>query len=53
MRKAAFLFAANMKLQQAIQKGFDQITTDGIHLTRYGHELLATLLYEVIIKEFH
>ena len=38
---------------EAIQKGFDQITTDGIHLTRYGHELLATLLYEVIIKEFH
>ena len=38
---------------EAIQKGFDQITTDGIHLTRYGHKLLATLLYEVIIKEFH
>lgn len=36
---------------EAIQQGFNKITTDGIHLTQYGHRLLSALLYNTIIKE--
>ncbi len=36
---------------EAIQQGFNKITTDGIHLTQYGHRLLSSLLYNAIIKE--
>ena len=32
----------------AAQKGYDAITTDGIHLTFFGHELLADRLYPCI-----
>lgn len=38
---------------EAIQQGFNKITTDGIHLTQYGHQLLSSLLYNAIIKECH
>lgn len=36
--------------KEAVQKGFDAVTIDGIHLTAYGHELLARKLYPIICK---
>lgn len=32
----------------ASQEGFSSVTVDGIHLTRFGHELLADKLYPLI-----
>lgn len=36
--------------QKASEMGFDALTTDGIHLTAYGHELLARKLYSLILS---
>lgn len=38
---------------EAIRQGFNQITTDGIHLTQHGHKLLSSLLYNAIMQECH
>lgn len=34
--------------RKAAEQGFNAITTDGIHLTAYGHKLLAEKLYPII-----
>lgn len=34
----------------AIQKGYDKITLDGIHLTSFGHQLIASRWLETVIK---
>ena len=40
-----FLPLHNYFNKEATQSGFDAITTDGIHLTLYGHKLLAEKLF--------
>ena len=34
--------------KEATQSGFDTITPDGIHLTLYGHKLLAEKLFPLL-----
>ena len=36
--------------REAVQHGFNTVTTDGIHLTASGHKLLAAKLYPLIRK---
>ncbi len=36
--------------KEATQSGFDAVTTDGIHLTVYGHELLARETRSLILE---
>ncbi len=40
----------NLLLQEAESKGYDAITTDGIHLTSKGHELLTNAWIDVYKK---
>ncbi|MBR2528134.1 MAG: SGNH/GDSL hydrolase family protein [Blautia sp.] len=48
-QKALFL-PLWQKLEQAAEaEGVDQITTDGVHLTRKGHELLAEEVYRELM----
>lgn len=43
-----FLPLHNYFNKEATQSGFDAITTDGIHLTLYGHKLLAEKLFPLL-----
>ena len=43
-----FLPLHNNLKKEATQSGFDAITTDGIHLTLYGHKLLAEKLFPLL-----
>lgn len=43
-----FLPLHNYFNKEATQSGFNAITTDGIHLTLYGHKLLAEKLFPLL-----
>ena len=43
-----FLHLHDQLNYEAAQMGFDALTIDGIHLTAYGHELLARQLYQIL-----
>jgi len=45
-----FLPLHNALNREAVQHGFNAVTTDGIHLTASGHKLLAAKLYPLIHK---
>lgn len=48
---AVFLPLQNDLDQEAARSGPASITSDGIHLTPQGHQILADKLYKLIISE--
>lgn len=44
-----FLPLHSLLNQEAQRLGYDAVTTDGIHLTRHGHDLIAERLSKVLI----